>query len=364
MGRKIKHNYEQIYQRHLAGESLIKISKDTGIHIQCFYSHFRKMNWKYNKDIQPRHEGYFVNDNYLKKVDTEDKAYFLGWMLSDGYINGNRLFLKLKSTDESTIAKMFSKFSKGFSMYDNKLKTSKSMSISSNKMVDSLKKLGCVENKTKVGFSVPSIPDNLFRHFVRGYFDGDGSIGKRSARPNQVQVYICSINKTFLEQLQNKLLEFNIESSIQFEKRNGKTYKLPDNKITYDAIDMYKLCILTHKDRLKFYEFLYNDCSIKLERKYVLYNAYYVNTVLILEEKDSSTVQRIGDETLINYDLITDKTFYFGKEVDKKLITSLHEQGNCEYKIHKITGICRSVISRIIKENITLPRVPDNRLIG
>lgn len=40
-----------------------------------------------------------------------------------------------------------------------------------------------------------------------------------------------------------------------------------------------------------------------------LYSEHYTNTVLILESKDSKTVQRIGDETLINYDLLNEKTF-------------------------------------------------------
>ena len=362
MGRKIKHDYNTIYQRHINGESLKMISKDLGIHIQCIYSHFQRNGRKYNKEIVPRHEGYYVNDNYLDNIDTEDKAYFLGWMLSDGYINRNRLFLRLKSTDESIIKEMFSKFSYGFGMYDNKSKTSKAMSVSSNKMIDRLKELGCVENKTFVKFSIPDISDNLFRHFVRGYFDGDGSIGKRSARPNQMQVYVCSIDRTFLEQLQNKLLQFGIAANINEEIRKGKAMKLPDGKISYNCVNMYKLIIPSQKERLKFYEFLYKDCSIKLERKYVLYSEYYVNTVLILESKDSSTVQRIGDETLINYDLITDKTFYFGKEVDTNLILDLYKQGFVPYVIHKKTKIGRSVINRILKENITLPRVPDTLL--
>ena len=42
MGRKIKHDYNTIYQRHINGESLKMISKDLGIHIQCIYSHFQR----------------------------------------------------------------------------------------------------------------------------------------------------------------------------------------------------------------------------------------------------------------------------------------------------------------------------------
>ena len=362
MGRKIKHNYDEIQKRHRNGESLSKISKDLGIHIQCIYSHFQKMKWEYNRDINYRHKGYYVDDDYLKVVDTEDKAYFLGWMLSDGTVFENRIALKLKKADIEIVKEIFSKFSSGYSISINKAKTAKGIIVSSNKLIEDLKKLGCIRNKTKIGFDVPNISKKLFRHFIRGYFDGDGSISKRSVRPKQMQVYICSPNKTFLEQLQTKLLEFNINSFVNTEKRKGKLSKVPSGKMCINNMDMYTLRFSSHKERMRFYEFLYKDCSIKLERKYVLYNAYYTNTVLILESKNSNIVQRIGDETFINYDLITNKTFRLGKEVNKDLIISLYNQGISKYKIHKITNLCRSVIERIIKEynSPTSVRQPEN----
>ena len=362
MGRKIKHNYDEVYKRHRNGESLKKISKDLGISIQSFYSHFQRMKWEYNKNIQPRHEGYYVNDNYLNVIDTEDKAYFLGWIFSDGTVFKNKLALRLKKSDIEIIKEMFSKFSNGYSVSENKTKTSKGIIISSNQLVEDLKNLGCIRNKSKIGFDIPNISNELFRHFVRGYFDGDGSISKRSARPNQMQVYICSPHKSFLEQLQNGLLEFNINSFINIEKRKGKLSKTPNGKMCMNNVDMYTLRFLSHKERLKFYEFLYKDCSIKLNRKYVLYNAYYANTVLILEDKNSNIVQRIGDETFINYDLITKYTFYFGKEVDKDLIMSLYNQGVKRYNIHKQTRICRSIVDRVVKEynSPTSVRQPEN----
>lgn len=85
-------------------------------------------------------------------------------------------------------------------------------------------------------------------------------------------------------------------------------------------------------------------------RKYILYKEYYANTVLILESKDSKITQRIGDETFINYDLITKNTFYKGRDVDHNLIIEQYKVGICEFKIHKNTNICRSTINKIIKE--------------
>ena len=243
---------------------------------------------------------------------------------------------------------MFSKFSSGYKIIA--LNNSKGMTINSTTITNRLRELGCVENKTYIGFNLPILENSLYRHFIRGYFDGDGSISIRKDRSKQRLVSICSIDINFLEQLKNKLLEFNINSSIYKEKRKGKKLKLPSGKYTTNGIDMYRVLINSHKDRLKFYEFLYKDCSIKLERKYKLYNEYYVNTVLTLENKNSKVVQRIGDEPLINYDLLTNLTFYKGKEVDNKTILSLYDSGLCEFQIHKQTNIGRSKIHKIIKE--------------
>lgn len=48
----------------------------------------------------------------------------------------------------------------------------------SQKTVDDLKKLGCIENKSlRLTFpTYEQVPEKLIYHFIRGYFDGDGSI--------------------------------------------------------------------------------------------------------------------------------------------------------------------------------------------
>jgi len=309
MGRKIKHNYLVIQEEHKEGKSLLFLSKKYNIPLQSIYTYFRTRKIPYNKEIIPRHEGYTVNDNYLDEIDNEEKAYFLGWMFSDGCVINNTFSLKLKREDGYMVEKLYNLFSNGYKLSTNIKNTSQSKIISSKQITNRLKELGCIENKTLNGFSIPNISDNLFRHYLRGYFDGDGTISVRTSRPNQRQISICSIDKQFLEQLQQKLLKFNINTIISEEVRKGKSLKTPTGKYLTNCKNMYRLCLLTHKDRLKFYEFLYKDCSIKLERKYVLYNEYYTNTVLILENKDSKIVQRIGDETLINYNFLNEKTF-------------------------------------------------------
>lgn len=345
--RKLKHDYENIYKRHFNGESILNISRDLGIHIQSIYAYFQRNKLKYNTNIQSRKEGYIVNDNYLDDIDTENNAYFLGWMLSDGCVTGNRIKLKLKLDDEYIITEMFSKFSDGYKI--NSDKNSKHMEVSSDRLAQNLKKLGCVENKTKIGFGLPDIPDELFKHFVRAYFEGDGSIWFKTNKINKCQVNICSPDKFFLEQLKDKLLEYGIITTIYTEVRKGKSLKRPSGEYSTDNVNIHRIIFTTHTSKLKFYELIYTDCSIKLMRKYDLYTRYYNNTVSLLESKNSKAVQHIDDKIIINYDLINDKTFQLGNEVDDDLVLKLYKQGINKFSIHKETKIGRSVIERIIK---------------
>lgn len=85
---------------------------------------------------------------------------------------------------------------------------------------------------------------------------------------------------------------------------------------------MFRLVISTHEERLKFYNFLYNNCNIKLERKYKKYTDYYNNITKLI--KDNKT--------------------------NKEIVLKLLKQGKCEFAIHKETKIGRCVIRNIAVE--------------
>jgi len=268
-----------------------------------------------NKKYVP---GFSLNEEWLDEIDNEFKAYFLGLMLSDGYISTkNRIGLRLKKEDDTLVKEIFSQFSKNYGV------NSKGVVITSKILHCKLKEYGIIENKTKLDLKIPNIKIDLLRHFVRGYFDGDGSISIVKSK-KYCQIYICSVSKNILEELKDLLNQNKIQSKIYVEEREGKPYKII-NKIYNNCRNMYRLHIEKHENLLKFYEFLYKDCNIKLERKYKIYKEYYVNTVLTLENKGSKAVQRIGDETLIDFEKLKTFCFWSWKEVpDMELIRKLH----------------------------------------
>ena len=124
-----------------------------------------------------------------------------------------------------------------------------SFSVYSIKLTTDLIKMGCVENKSKL-IRIPLIPDNLMRHFIRGYFDGDGCISERS-KTKVIEFYICGGSIEFLNDLKLIFNDFGI-SKQDFRENNSNTTMLKIARVN---------------DIKKLYHYFYDDSEFYLERK-------------------------------------------------------------------------------------------------
>jgi len=196
---------------------------------------------------------YKVNEGYFDVLN-ENSAYWLGFLYADGYVrlrNGRSgtLKLKLKVTDRNHIEKFLNDIDSDHPIkcgIDGKSKFCLT-SVNSNKMVKRLFELGCVNNKT-FKIRLPDLTQNLMSHFIRGYFDGDGSISKVKNRPNSFVLNICS-NKNFNQHLVEYL-------------GYGKIYE----DINYSVITISKI-----NDVKNFRDYIYTENCIKLDRKYEVF---------------------------------------------------------------------------------------------
>ena len=128
---------------------------------------------------------YVLNENVFTNIDTEEKAYWFGFIFADGSISvsctkQHILQIKLKA-DESFFLEMFREFMETdrpikFGESENRFGKVKFcyISISSKKIVDDLIKNGLQFRKSNIAI-FPNIKEDLIRHFIRGYIDGDGS---------------------------------------------------------------------------------------------------------------------------------------------------------------------------------------------
>jgi len=194
---------------------------------------------------------YKLNEHFFDELN-EKSAYWLGFLYADGYVRmkdgkSGELKLKLKDTDVGHISKLLNDLECDNPIKCGVDKKSKfcSVTIYSNLMVNRLFDLGCVNNKTQK-IRLPKLGEVLMPHFIRGYFDGDGSISKVKNRPNSFVVSICSNN------------DFN-DDIIKF-LGFGKPYKYEN----YSIIKISKIM-----DIINFKNYIYTNAVTLLERKLI-----------------------------------------------------------------------------------------------
>lgn len=211
---------------------------------------------------------YTLNDSALDTITEDWQAYFLGLMASDGSMNknGNTIKIKLHHKDKEILEILSKKFELDKPLYKDG--NALVLFFASAKIKIILESLGLVPGKTYLPMHLPPISSDLIPAYIRGYFDGDGSVSWRAARPGNIQLNICSVNQTFLIELQAWLAQANIKSSLNKELRLGKELKVPSQtELSTTCLDMYRLFICSYEDRLKFFNLCWSDNSICIERK-------------------------------------------------------------------------------------------------
>jgi hypothetical protein len=217
-----------------------------------------------------------MNKNYFNVIDSEEKAYILGFLYADGYFTtkNGRVQINLSEKDVETLemisiallnenkVKYLKKEDNKYNSYIRGRKVNGgdmvSLTIYCKQMTFDLKATGN-ESPKSLNLRYPiNLPSNLDSHFIRGYFDGDGCLcikNNSTSNVKRASVDILS-SEDFC-----KSLKFLIENYCNI----NTTIKLPKNS------KIYKLSINGNKQCLKFTDWLYNDSSIFMKRKYDKY---------------------------------------------------------------------------------------------
>lgn len=201
-----------------------------------------------------------------EEIKTEEQAYIAGLLLSDGYVGDLQMGLRLKKTDKELLTQIKDYFCPEITLQeDNKSYT---FVISSMEICENFTNLGIPKRKTGKDISIPVMDKSLLRHFIRGYFDGDGSVFKSlNGNSSVLMANICCVTPNLLEEMQAILIENSIGSRINKENRKGRRMRIPGNRTAICSFDMYRLFVRAKEDVEKFYHFMYDDCHIYLERK-------------------------------------------------------------------------------------------------
>lgn len=227
------------------------------------------------------------DESYFSKIDTQNKAYILGYAFADGFVNHGRLGFHISTKDKKLLVKISQELFYGIDRtYDKEPKInvcvlngrivndngSSFLNICSVKLAADLYKLGCVPNKSLV-LDVPDIPEELFHHFVRGYFDGDGCISERTKRQGAVRYTIDILSS---EIFCNKLISYfqeKLDIPFKYQKKQTK---------------INRICLSGNRQIKKFCDWMYKDATIYLDRKYKVYQGLLSNIERIDNKPKSS----------------------------------------------------------------------------
>lgn len=248
MNYKNKKVIEETYKRN---GSIKKSAIELGINEKTFAAWMKKFNIP-NKRSQGARVHKF-NYDFFEKIDSEEKAYWVGFIYADGCLYSStdnksmRIQINLSSVDIEHLNRFQKSIGSNYKISIGKIKKSEycSIKVNSTKMCKDLISHGVVPRKSLYS-SIPIVTEKYFRHMLRGFFDGDGTIDcpKKTIRLRMVG------GEKPLEEIKKKLKNFSIDSKIYLKKK-----------------DVFSLEVLRKKDAEKLYSLMYDNSMIFLERK-------------------------------------------------------------------------------------------------
>ena len=217
MPRLTEHLREIAVRRYKSGEPTTKISRDLGTTPKAIADLVKKRGVK----IRSRTNSAILNHRYFNRIDTPQKAYWLGFLMADGCVSSRQLDIALKSSDAEHLRLLAKNLG---SNLDVKIQTSKGyerarLTISSPQMVKDLEKHGVIPRKSLQVKWPSRLPKNLEMHFIRGLFDGDGCI-TRIGNGSGVCISITGY-EPFLLTVQEKIKENLGCRSLKFHRKYG-----------------------------------------------------------------------------------------------------------------------------------------------
>lgn len=200
-------------------------------------------------------------NNELQNIDTPEKAYLLGLFYSDGCIFHNKsysAFIVLDKKDKYLLEKLKTIFP--FFSINRHSENSFALVCSRKKLVEDLIRHGMYYRKStenRFNLKLPKLSSNLISHFIRGYFDGDGSVYKQKLGNTKFSIggacyyLITDIIKVLYD---NKI---TVNITCKYAKENLR------------SIDYYELYCSSDKVSKNFANYIYQNCGdLYIIRKY------------------------------------------------------------------------------------------------
>jgi intein/homing endonuclease len=219
---------------------------------------------------------YKVNESFFDSW-SPNMAYCLGLLLADGYIlrqqrvKGKHIAgFALDSIDKELPNNIKQALETDAPVIETTPVKNKSgtitiryrINIFNHALAKSLIAFGCQPKKSRT-LTMPSLPSEQAPYFLRGYFEGDGSVSRpnRSIRPRkEVLLSFISGSKVFAIDLLKCLQVFDIGTTRKVYTSKNKKANYPHYRIVLGKLDAARFFRLAYSDLV--------SCPFYLKRKY------------------------------------------------------------------------------------------------
>lgn len=221
--------------------------------------------------------GLTVNEEFFKGWNRKS-AWVYGWLLTDGSVQENtgQIALNLHAKDADVLHKIKDVMEFSGKVYYAKYndKPSSTLRICRKDMAEDLFRLGMARTDKTFNTTMPDIPDAYYWDFIRGVFEGDGSIRHRTGNTDAVDITITGATKQFMYDLKETLETRGIFTRIN-ERKPGTSGNVNS---------VYTLNTRSNADALRMCYFMYANTTQdrRLDRKFEVYRNYvetYYDTV-------------------------------------------------------------------------------------
>lgn len=262
-----------IRESYINGESSVKIGKRYGISHKPILKELHNMGIEVDQKRFVRK--YKLNESFFDNINTPNKAYIMGLLHSDGSnnIDKSTISISLQEDDKDILEQIRLEVNSEKPLeyldYSDKhdfgytYKNQYRLLLFSKHMCEELNNKGITPNKSlTIGF--PNwLNTNLIPHYVRGVYDGDGSIYRSYRNDNNLPITVTiTATESFCKVLKDICKkELNISAGIYDASCHNGITKV----FTLSGRNIAK----------KFLDWIYQDADLFLQRKYDRYCKYY-----------------------------------------------------------------------------------------
>lgn len=255
----------EICEKYQQGKSTYELGKEYECHNSTISAILKRNKIKIRDGNFKRK--YSCDEDWLDNLNAEEHFYFLGMFFADGCNDKkqNRIIIALKESDRDILDKFkeFFQSNRSLQKYKTKEKYENGLAfvLTSKKLCGVLESLGAVERKSTI-LQFPNFikNDEELKHFIRGYFDGDGGISLYKNKNGTYRAKITITSSSYFCKELKKILEEKLHINVKIDINKTKN----SSQIRFGAV----------KDVSIFLNWLYKDSRIYLKRKYMEANVF------------------------------------------------------------------------------------------